>query len=70
MLKKVKANSSICKTILNDILKTSKSHFSNQEYTRQMFKAWKENPESVHESWNVYFSNNAITNRNLHLHHI
>jgi len=56
MLKKV--NSSISKTIINDILKTSSFNFSSQEYTKQMYKAWKENPNSVHESWNVYFSQN------------
>ena len=29
---------------------------SNRYYAEEMYKLWKADPESVHPSWNVYFS--------------
>lgn len=42
---------------------SSLSGTSNPEYTRQMFELWSRDPSSVHETWNMYFSNsNQTTN--------
>lgn len=35
----------------------TESFLSSPEYVDRMFEAWKENPKSVHVSWQAYFEN-------------
>jgi len=63
MLKKLNNHNS--RYFINDIMKTVKFTFNSQEYTNQMFKAWKENPSSVHEAWNTYFKSNDLEKGNI-----
>lgn len=48
---------------MNQLVKINMSSFGNLEYTNQMYKAWKENPSSVHESWQEYFTTNKDTKK-------
>lgn len=56
MLRKLTSNNT--RSWASKFAKIYATPHSSLEYANQMFKAWQENPSSVHESWQEYFKNN------------
>ena len=46
------------KNLKDMLIKPSSFKFSSGIYVDQMYQAWKKDPNSVHESWKIYFTQN------------
>ncbi len=57
MLKKLNSIN-LGKSWVKSVIKNINFSYNTLEYTNQMYKAWLEDPNSVHESWQEYFLQN------------